>query len=218
MQQKQARKAGRPSPEETENKRRAVIAAALEEFSRMGFHGASLRLIAQQALVSSRTLYNYYPDKIALFNACLELSGRLLLSINPDPADGLHRRLVTHAAAMQKQLFSQQAMQVAILVYREAGGVTELRRLARIQFERYQVAPVAAILRDCGIDSDRSSILAKQFVVMAFGEWQRRLLFGGPPMTPEEMDAHASLVTGIFLNGIGEPDEGSGKAPAPHPV
>lgn len=207
MKKPQPRKAGRPSPEQAAAKHDAIIAAALQEFSLMGFHGASLRLIAEQALVSSRTLYNHYPDKTALFNACLELSGRKLLPIIPDLTGGLHVRLVTYAAAMQKQLFSSQAMQVAILVYREAGGVIELRRLARVQFERYQVAPVAALLRDFGADAKRSTVLAEQFVVMALGEWQRRLLFGGALMTPGEMDAHAALVSGIFLSGIGLHDD-----------
>lgn len=211
MPERQARKAGRPSPDVAEGKRRAVVSAALEEFSRVGFHAASQRLIAERAEVSSRTLYNYFPDKVALFNACLELSGRWLRPIPPDLGGGLRHRLMARAAAVQKQLFTPEAMQVAILAFREAGGISELQRLVRVQFERYQVAPVAVILRDSGIEAERCSILAEQFVVLAFGEWQRRLLFGRPAMTPEEMVAHAALVTDIFLNGIGAPGGEAGK-------
>ena len=53
-----------------------------------------------------------------------------------------------------------------------------------------------------GAAPGESHRLAKQFVSMAFGEWQRRLLFGGDPMTQEEMADQATLVTDIFLSGI----------------
>jgi len=196
------RRAGRPSPEEAEQKRHGLIVTALAEFARIGFHGASLRDIAQKANVSSRTLYNYYPDKPALFEACLEFSGRQIQSIAPDLDVGLHEGLVRYAVAMQRRLFAAQAMRIAALIYREGGGFDELRQIARIQFERYQVGPVARILESHGTLKERCHILATQFVAMALGEWQRRLLFGGDAMTDAQMADHAELVTSIFLKGI----------------
>jgi len=196
------RRAGRPSPEEAEQKRRGLIATALEEFARAGFHGASLRDIAQKANISSRTLYNYYPDKLALFEACLEFSGRQIQPVLPDLDFGLHEALVAYAIAMQHQLFAVQAMRISALIYREGAGFDELRHIARIQFERHQVAPVAHILESHGILKERCHILATQFVAMAFGEWHRRLLFGGDIMTDTQMAEHAELVTAIFIKGI----------------
>ncbi|MCP1471476.1 AcrR family transcriptional regulator [Sphingobium sp. OAS761] len=196
------RRAGRPTPEEAEQKRQGLIVTALEEFARVGFHGASLRDIAEKANISSRTLYNYYPDKLALFEACLEFSGREIQPVLPDLDVGLHEGLVRYAIAMQRQLFAAQAMRIAALIYREGGGFDELRQIARIQFERHQVTPVAHILDSHGIVKERCHILATQFVAMAFGEWQRRLLFGEDAMTDEQMADHAELVTAIFLKGI----------------
>jgi len=196
------RRAGRPSPEEAEQKRRGLIATALEEFARAGFHGASLRDIAEKANISSRTLYNYYPDKLALFEACLEFSGRQIQPVLPDLDIGLHEALVRYAIAMQHQLFAVQAMRISALIYREGAGFDELRQIARIQFERHQVAPVARILESHGIVKERCHILATQFVAMAFGEWHRRLLFGGSIMTDTQMAEHAELVTAIYLKGI----------------
>jgi AcrR family transcriptional regulator len=196
------RRAGRPTPEEAEQKRHGLIVAALEEFARVGFHGASLRDIAEKANVSSRTLYNYYSDKLALFEACLEFSGREIQPVLPDLDVGLHDGLVRYAIAMQSQLFAGQAMRIAALIYREGGGFDELRRIARIQFERHQVAPVVHILRTHGVAEERGHILATQFVAMALGEWQRRLLFGEHAMTDTEMADHAELVTSIFIEGI----------------
>lgn len=196
------RRAGRPTAEEAEQKRHGLILAALEEFARIGFHGASLRDIAEKANISSRTLYNYYPDKLALFEACLEFSGQEIQPVLPDLEVSLRDSLVNYAVAMQRQLFARQAMRIAALIYREGNGFDELRRIARIQFERHQVAPVAHILESHGVAKTRCRALATQFVAMAFGEWQRRLLFGEEAMTERQMEEHAELVTRIFLGGI----------------
>ena len=196
------RRAGRPTAEAAEQKRMNLILVAMEEFARAGFHAASLRDIAEKAQVSSRTLYNHFPDKLALFAACLEYSGAQLQPDVPDLKGDLHTRLVTYATEMQRQLSSTRSMRIARLIYREGGEFDELRKIARHQFERYQVSPVAAMLKKEGASVAESRSFATQFVAMAFGEWQRRLLFGGPPLTLSEMAAHARLVTELFLNGI----------------
>ena len=196
------RRAGRPSPEEAEQKRRNLVLAALEEFARTGFHAASLRDIAEKAQVSSRTLYNYFPEKLALFEACLEYSGKQIQPDLPDLDGDLHAKLVTYATEMQRQLSSPLSLRIARLIYREGAEFDELRQIARFQFERHQVTPVAMMLEEEGVAPEDSHLLAKQYVAMALGEWQRRLLFGGGPMTDEEMAGHAALVAGIFLKGI----------------
>jgi len=196
------RRAGRPTPEVAEQKRDNLILVALNEFARVGFHAASLRDIAEKAQVSSRTLYNHFPDKLALFEACLEHSGAQIRPELPDLKGDLHTQLVTYATEMQRQLFSAQNTQMTRLIYRESGEFDELRKIARLQFERHQVSPVAQLLEVEGVDPAESHLLAEQFIVMALGEWQRRLLFGEKLMTDEEMARHAKLVTIIFLNGI----------------
>ena len=196
-------RAGRPSAEQAEQKRANLILAALDEFARVGFSAASMRDIAKAAEISSRTLYNYYPDKLALFAACLEHSGRAIQPTLPKLSGDLYSQLVNYAVAMQEQLSTPQAMQIATLIFREGNAFDELRKIARVQFERHQVAPVANILEDHNIASDRAKILATQFVSMAFGEWQRRILFGGPPLTGEIATTQAQIAADIFIFGIG---------------
>lgn len=198
------RRVGRPSADEAERIQKDLIITALEEFARVGFHGASLRDIADKASVSSRTLYNYYPDKLALFEACLEFSGTQIQPVLPNLDVSLKEGLVRYAIAMQQQLFATQAMRIAALIYREGGGFDELRQIARVQFERHQVAPVAHILETHGIRQAHCHALATQFVAMALGEWQRRLLFGEDPLSARQMAEHAELVVSIFLGGIEE--------------
>jgi len=196
------RRAGRPAPEVAEQKRNNLILVALNEFARTGFHAASLRDIAEKAEVSSRTLYNHFPDKLALFDACLEHSGAAIRPELPDLKGDLHTQLIIYATEMQRQLSAERSTRISRLIYREGGEFDELRQIARLQFERHQVSPVAAMLEAEGVAPSESRNLAKQFVSMAFGEWQRRLLFGGDPMTEEEMASQAKLVADIFLNGI----------------
>lgn len=57
----------------TEKKRKDIIEAAVEEFRQHGFEGARTTRIAKSAEVSSRTLYNHFPTKDALFEEIVEI-------------------------------------------------------------------------------------------------------------------------------------------------
>ncbi len=49
--------------ERTEERRGQILRAALEVFSRRGFHGATIREIASQAGLAEGTIYLYFPSK-----------------------------------------------------------------------------------------------------------------------------------------------------------
>jgi TetR/AcrR family transcriptional regulator of autoinduction and epiphytic fitness len=57
----------------TEKKRKDIIDAAIDEFREQGFLGAKTTSIAKKANVSSRTLYNHFESKEALFEAISEI-------------------------------------------------------------------------------------------------------------------------------------------------
>ena len=59
----------RPTQDE---RRAAILAAALDVFSERGFAAARLDDVAQKASVAKGTLYLYFPDKEALFEALLQ--------------------------------------------------------------------------------------------------------------------------------------------------
>ena len=59
----------RPSQDE---RRAAILAAALDVFAENGFAAARLDDVAQKAGVAKGTLYLYFPDKEALFEALLQ--------------------------------------------------------------------------------------------------------------------------------------------------
>lgn len=207
--------AGRPSAENAERKRLALIDAALTEFATCGFNGASLRVIAEKASVSTRTLFNHYPDKTALFAACIEHSSRMTQQVVTTlRRPTLAETLVAYGVAMQEQLSANVSRQIAMLIYREGFAFDDIRMIARTQFATYQVEPVVQILRDFGYAQDDIRDVAVQFVSMAFGAWQRSLLFGEPTPDAAETLRHMSVVTRILLCGIeqGEPSANASSA------
>ncbi|MEW2915528.1 TetR/AcrR family transcriptional regulator C-terminal domain-containing protein [Ruegeria sp. ANG10] len=71
----------------TEKKRKDIIDAAVEEFRTYGFEGARTTRIAQAASVSSRTLYNHFPTKEALFDEIVEIIIAETGAISSEPFD-----------------------------------------------------------------------------------------------------------------------------------
>lgn len=71
----------------TEKKRKDIIDAAVEEFRTHGFEGARTTRIAQAASVSSRTLYNHFPTKDALFEEIVEIIIAETGAISSEPFD-----------------------------------------------------------------------------------------------------------------------------------
>jgi len=196
-----ARRAGRPTAEAARMKHEALLEAAFAEFARSGFRGASMRDIAENAQISSRTLYNRYPDKLALFEACVELAADDFEPIPADPEADLRSWLVAYTIAMHSQLMSERSRQISLLVYREGSEFDELRQIARSRFEQLQVAPVTSVLTRHGVSGNAAHYLATHFVGVALAEWQRRLIFGGSPMTPAEIAIHARNTAFLFLEG-----------------
>jgi AcrR family transcriptional regulator len=52
-----------------QDKRDAILEAALELFAERGFHGTAVPLVADRAKVGAGTIYRYFPSKEALVNA-----------------------------------------------------------------------------------------------------------------------------------------------------
>ncbi|MDE0697015.1 MAG: TetR/AcrR family transcriptional regulator [Boseongicola sp.] len=81
----------------TEKKHKDIVEAAVEEFRFHGFEGARTTRIAKRAGVSTRTLYNHFPDKQALFDEVVEMvvSETGAISSAPyDPARPVRDQLV----------------------------------------------------------------------------------------------------------------------------
>ena len=74
----------------TEIKRKNIIDAAIDEFREQGFLGAKTTSIAKKANVSSRTLYNHFESKEALFDAISDIMLEQNQSMEPVSYDPDH--------------------------------------------------------------------------------------------------------------------------------
>jgi TetR/AcrR family transcriptional regulator, regulator of autoinduction and epiphytic fitness len=86
-------------------KRAAVIAAARVRFAADGYDGANMERIAQEAQVSTATLYRQFPSKLELFQAILALG-----------IAGFERALATITAADPKRRIDELATAYAVLL------------------------------------------------------------------------------------------------------
>src|SRR6478609_11837216 len=77
-------------PEDDSSKRRQIMDGARKVFMNLGFDGASMGEIARAAAVSKGTLYVYFADKFALFEAILEEEalqyGQVVFTFDPGRA------------------------------------------------------------------------------------------------------------------------------------
>lgn len=65
-------KRGRPTAEERNARRDAIIDAGVEQFTRHGFDATTIDAIAAAAAVAKRTVYTYFGDKAGVFEAAVD--------------------------------------------------------------------------------------------------------------------------------------------------
>jgi AcrR family transcriptional regulator len=196
------RRAGRPSASEARQKHEAMLEAALEEFARHGFHGASVRAIAERAGLSTRTLYNRYADKVALFAASLEQSALHDTWVPSARHSGLRDELVRFARHMLGRLSQDRQVRLARVIYRECTSFPQLEPIARRQYERFELEPTEQILMRYGVAPEKARDLAAFYVAMTFNRWQACVIYNEPLMSPAELNRHVAAATDLFLNGV----------------
>lgn len=59
--------------EQYEMRKWQILDIALSHFIRYGFHGTSTRKIAEEAGISSGLMFHYFPNKLALYEALVEI-------------------------------------------------------------------------------------------------------------------------------------------------
>ena len=99
---RQARGAGRrrPQSERQGERRRTILAAALDEFSARGFAATRLEDVAQRAGVAKGTIYLYFRDKESLFQELVRaMLTPLAGAIAAAPMAGLPARAVAEMIA-----------------------------------------------------------------------------------------------------------------------
>ena len=207
--QSSARK-GRPTANDARKKLAQVVAIASELFSDLGYRAVTMRLVADKARVSTRTLYNRYADKLSLFTACLDFESQAFPIPEPAPGERPEQVLSRYAAAIVRALSTHSSLRLGMLVYREGRDFPELLRAAEVHESRVLIQPLAAYLRQIGLEREGDDTRAKLFLAMALAQWQRRGSYRRPPPEGAEVLRHAALVVKTFLHGIRSLDGAAG--------
>lgn len=200
----------------TRPKGERVLDAAVEVFLANGFDQTSMDAIAARAGVSKTTVYAHYADKLALFRAVVERSGRSLalqmdetrLRARQDPQERLMELvlIVLEATtapeflAFLRVMISESARNPDLVAGSEAAEMVDVIGLMASALEDeanqhgYELS-----------DPRRFATLLLRMAVS--GPQLDSLLFAG--FRPERalLEAHARWVTTIFIHGI-EPRTG----------
>jgi AcrR family transcriptional regulator len=200
----------------TADKRTAILEAARKVFGRDGFTRASIDVIAAEAGASTRTLYNHFRGKEALFTETVTASASevaaaqiAILDRHLDDATNLEAALVALGYdwvtssvreqfadhfAIVRQINSEAAHfpAASLQAWREAGPRRVRRELAA-RFERLQAEGRLRVAKP-----ERA---AHHFTVLISSEVHERTSGGATPL--EDADLREIVTDGVhtFLNG-----------------
>jgi TetR/AcrR family transcriptional regulator, mexJK operon transcriptional repressor len=195
-----------------------ILAAASEHFVAHGYVGANVDLIAEEAGVSKRTVYNVFGGKEQLFRAVLgeaidiaERFSRQMsdeLAVGVDLAAGLRAIGVRLARVLGGRVVALRRLLIA-----------ESRRFPEIAREYYERAPglvmttlatrLAALAEQGRLHVADPMMAAEHFAFLVMGAPLDRALLGlGTDRPPDELDAVALAGVAAFLRAYGIEDSG----------
>ena len=182
-----------------EQRRQQVLAAALDVFSSVGYHAASMDDIAERAGVSKPVLYQHFPGKLDLYLALLDAgledllaSGRAALGGTSDNAQRVQAMVEAYFS------FVEEPGGVFRLVFEsDIGNEPAVRQ--RVDAADQALAQLSArvIAEDTGLSEEQALLLASGMLGLVQVAARRWLREGGMPRA----DA-AELVTSLAWRGI----------------
>lgn len=177
-------------------------------FLAQGYGAISIEAIAERARISKRTLYDRFEDKPAVFAAVVHA---IVDEIRPSPdvpliaGTTLAEIFGRLAHFMLNAALAPQALALHRLVGAESARFPELARaVAGDAGNQEAIDLIAGLLaREFPAStSDDREFAAEQFIHMVVTVPRRRALGYGRPMTAAQVNAWASKVVGLFLEGF----------------
>jgi len=202
------RRGGRPSRAQAQQLGERILDVATRLFMAHGYGATSIEEVARRARISKRTFYHRFRDKPEIFVAVVH---RIVDRLRP-PADfpmlegSLEEILRRMAGLILRAALSPQAIALNRMLVAESGKFPKLAALvAECGVSKEAIRFIADILereaRAGKLALDNPTFAAQQFLYMIIALPQRRAMGFGAPMTPPEIDAWASDVVNLFLNG-----------------
>lgn len=195
----------------SEQKRAAIVQAALRLFLRDGFARTSVDAIAAEAGVSKRTVYNHYGDKENLFlsvisdtyDSMIGVVVRLIDQYLTDvPVDAVEENIIAFAcdAALMAARSSDRAAMIRLMM----SEATHFPQLQAVQMRpRGVTASIAERLTRLAarglLDVPEPEEAANHLFALTMGQMNNRSLFGALPLTDREITRMATSGARAFL-------------------
>lgn len=187
-------------------KRASILDAAARLFTRLGYEGASMDLIASEAGVSKLTVYSHFGDKESLFGEAVRVVCSSLMPDElfvADPAAPLHSQLTDIARAFFALITSDEALATHRMMM-DPGSDQRVRAMAwqagpeRVQQAFVSFLDARAARGDLDLEDRRQA--ARQFFALLKGDLHSRMACGlCERPAPEDVDAHIAATVTMFV-------------------
>lgn len=200
-----------PSIDVASPKARQILAGAKQAFLELGFEGTSVEEIARRAGVSKGTLYNYFPDKRALFAAvvreeCEEQTQRIMqIEGSEEAAAVVLRRVARSLVAFLLSPFAQGIFRMAVAESQRFPdlGVAFYSSGPQLGSQRLSHYLAGAVARG-ELAIEDTDLAAHQFVELCRADlFYKRLLGMKTDVTEAEMERVAEGAVATFLQAFG---------------
>ena len=188
-------------------KARQILEGATAAFLELGYEGTSVDEIARRAGVSKGTLYNYFPDKSALFAAIVEREcaeqARRVFTIDSAATDieATLRGIARQFVAFLVSTFAEDIFRVVLAevprfpelgrAFYDSGPDLGIRRLAQF---------LAAANARGALDIDDPELAAQQFIELCKADlFYKRVLGVKRSASPVEIERVADAAVTFFL-------------------
>jgi len=203
------RRPGRPPVLSEEARRERILVAAEGVFGEVGYGAASMEEIARRSQMSKKTVYQLFPDKVAIFTT---LIFRYEEAPQQDPRPGADFRSSLRSSLMEMATFTFSPRQVAMtrLVISEARHSPELAQYFYENCLRRVNELLVGLLTAPGADPRLKALDIPLVADMLFGATlgglHLRVLVEGvdPAILHKELEARIRLSVDLILGSGGE--------------
>lgn len=192
--------------EELEHK---MIQAAVKEFLARGLESGSMENIAKVAEVSKRTLYKYYPNKDAIFEAILDVMMEAVCGNVPvaySKTESIEKQLTRIIDRKADLMTSDEYMDISRLVMSE---LIKGRKLSQERMDRFYetelhfIKWIEAGKKDGSITSKQpADLIANQFHSIIKGQLFYPVLFGFKPLSKSDIKTAKKIALDFFINSF----------------
>jgi AcrR family transcriptional regulator len=199
------RPAREPRAARQAERREAILAAALEEFSASGFASTRLDDVAKRAGVAKGTIYLYFRDKESLFQELVRaMLSPLVAKLEAAPVMDLPARAIAEAIAdlFVREIFGTRRQDVIRLIIAEGARFPTLAEFYYHEVIERVVAAVRAVLKHAIDRGELSSDALARFPQLLVAPALVALVWNGlfnrfaPLDVRELMRAHIELLFG----------------------